>query len=239
MVNKMGTREVEYNCRAPVWLFKDAENNIFQSPQKNLSKKMIIRYKTGHRAGRAVLKTTKRSIRAPKRIWADAHGIAIFRSHYNHRGERLWVIDASDTVPVFMDVVSLDTRRTFRTPINTICFVPQLQTVDETGVRHYITPVAENWFVQWPVGQPQLVERKEGPLPDEPTTISSAASRKQSFRDEWATRGGGGSQLCALEREWEDDREEEGVKYLQEFADASDMGEQLVASFDLPMRPVA
>ncbi|CAH0022709.1 unnamed protein product [Clonostachys rhizophaga] len=239
MVNVKGTREVEYNCRAAVWLFKDAENNIFQSPQKNLSKHMIIRYKTGRKAGRAVLKTISRSIRAPRRIWADSHGIAIFRGPYNYRGERLWVIDATNTVPVFLSVVSLDTRRCFRTAINTVCFVPQLQTVDETGVKHYITPVAENWFVQWPVGQPQLVERKEGPLPDEPTTITSAAARKQSFRDEWRVRGGGGAQLGALEREWEDGHEEEALQYQKEFADTPDMGEQLAVSFDLPMRPMA
>ncbi|CAG9986311.1 unnamed protein product [Clonostachys byssicola] len=247
MVNRWGDREVEYNCRSPVWLFKDAENNVFQSPLKDLTKHMIIRYKTGRKAGRALLKTIRRSTRAPRRVWADAHGIAIIRSPFNSRGERLWVLDAceiylddSETATVYLSVVSLDTYRVFHTPLNTICFVPQLEIVDDTGVKHYITPVAENWFVQWPVGRPELVERKEGPLPDDTTTISSAAARKQTFRHEWsAPRGGGAGQLGLWEREWEDTMEKEAVQYQQEFAETEDMGEPLTATFDLPMRPAA
>lgn len=238
MVNQLPYREIDYNCRAPVWVFKDGRNNIFLSPQKELSKNMIIRYKTGRRAERAALKTLLRSIRAANRIYTDAHALSIFSGLLFCRGERLWIIGATRTSPVHLRVVSLDTQRSFRVLMTAVCFVPQLQIVDESGTRHYITPVAENWFAQWPVGRPDLVERKEGPLPDEPTTLT-AAVRKQSFRDEWAVYGGynSGGQLCASAQEWENKMEEDGLKYLQEFADTSDMGEELIAPFELPMRP--
>ncbi|CAH0046338.1 unnamed protein product [Clonostachys solani] len=237
MVNLYPVREIDYNCRAPVWVFKDARKNIFLSPQKELSKNMIIRYKTGRRAERAVLKSLLRSIRAAKRIYTDAHALSIFSTIFCCRGERLWIIGATRTAPINLRVVSLDTQRSFRILMSAVCFVPQLKIVDESGTAHYITPVAENWFAQWPVGRPDLVVRRDGPLPDEPTL--TAAVRKQSFRNEWALYKGfnTGGQLCASAQEWENKMEEDGLKYLQEFADTPDMGEELIAPIELPMRP--
>ncbi|VUC37023.1 unnamed protein product [Clonostachys rosea] len=239
--------EPQYNCQATVWLFKDEQDNVFQSPQRYLSKKHIVRYMTGEKTERATFRNTSRCRRTEKRMWTDAHGCSIASrpGGSQYRGERLWVIGFCKRYPGWVRVISLDTERCFRAEMRAISFVPRFQTVDSSGREHYITPVAPDWFVQWPVGQPELVERKEGPWPDEPTF--EAALRKQNFRDEWAMLSGftsGPGMMSAEQWARENEFEKHASKTLEEVLGTSFRGESAVTdhrphTYSLPIRPSA